>query len=180
MILSFETPYYTIPYDDSAGQSGSSTLMRFGLSVWSQRMIPKTCIYIYIQIFIIYIYIFLRLYIYIRRYVFVCIYIYISISLTRMIFYIIYIVKYITKSNDTLMLGGGSNWMISYIYTQFADSLIWGLFGWPIINIMSIYIYKRVFVLLYNEFFWRHTPSVTRYFSYILTKSKKTLMLGGF
>ena len=75
MILSFETPYYTIPYDDSASQSGSSTLMRFGLSVLGQRMIPKTCIYIY-YIYIIYIYIFTFVYIYIRRYVFVCIYMY--------------------------------------------------------------------------------------------------------
>ena len=63
MILSFETPYYTIPYDDSASQSGSSTLMRFGLSVLGQRMIPKTCIYIN-YIYIIYIFTFVYIYTY--------------------------------------------------------------------------------------------------------------------
>ena len=112
MILSFETPYYTIPYDDSASQSGSSTLMRFGLSVLGQRMIPKTCIYIYyIYILYIYIYIFTFVYIYIYvdtfLFVYICIYFVDTYDILYHIY--IYIVKYITKSNDTLMLGGGSN-----------------------------------------------------------------------
>ena len=45
----------------------------------------------------------------------------------------------------------------------------------------DVYLYKCVFVLLYNEFFLetRSNLSVPKYFSYVLTKPKKTLMLGG-
>ena len=86
----------------------------------------------------------------------------------------------LTKPKKTLMLGGGSNWTISYIYIRFAGSLIWGLLGWPIISMMSIYI--NVFLYCYTMRFFLETRSnlsVPKYFSYVLTKPKKHWCWGG-
>ena len=113
------------------------------------------------------------------------IYIYIP-SLPRYLKIVKLIYIYIFKIQKKTLMGGGSNWMISYIYIRFAGSLIWGLLGWPIINMMTIYVCICVFLFCYTICFFGYIyiPSVPRHlkiviFIYIFKIQKKHWCGGG-